>query len=68
MFFHNVWFQNLKFEDKILDIFFGGGGPSCVWALAQNVSWIIQELKSFLTPHYPAFSQNSEDFFPVYFS
>lgn len=26
MFFHNVWFQNLKFEDKILDIFFFGGG------------------------------------------
>lgn len=27
MFFDNVWFQNLKFEDKILDIFLGGGGP-----------------------------------------
>lgn len=31
MFFDNVWFQNLKFEDKILDIFLGGVGPQlCV--------------------------------------
>lgn len=30
MFFDNVWFQNLKFEDKILDIFWGGGGASVV--------------------------------------
>lgn len=29
MFFDNVWFQNLKFEDKILDIFWGGGPVVC---------------------------------------